>query len=134
MLLNRFKSFNIEDPLEIKEINERIVSGLREKENEHELQRAKDKKSVIGAKELSRTPIGKSYTPNRTGKKMICLGSRKEDRKAFIANARELFQKGREVLAKWRDGDYSVPYPVGLYPPSMPKRGDLLPGALLACC
>ena len=39
---------------------------------------------------------------------------------------KDLYSKGKEVLKNWKNGDYSVPYPLGLYPPSMPKLGELL--------
>jgi len=124
------KALDVEDE-EVEIINEGIVSDLREKEKEYELARAAEKKGVLGARRMALTPIGAAYQPERRGRKTLCIGE-KDERKLFMAFARHVFKKGRAVLAQWRDGNYRVPYPVGLYPPSMVKQGNLLGEAVLS--
>jgi hypothetical protein len=34
---------------------------------------------------------------------------------------KDLFAEARSVRERWRVGDYSLPYPMGLYPPPQPK-------------
>lgn len=46
---------------------------------------------------------------------------------AIIRFFRALMQKARAVRERWKLGDVTVPYPPGLYPPSMPKLANVLP-------
>jgi hypothetical protein len=39
---------------------------------------------------------------------------------------KELMHRARAVRQRWKIGDIAVPYPPGLYPPSMPKLADVL--------
>lgn len=118
-------AMGVTEPREREQYNKEIVEGLREAEKLSEATRVEAKKGVVGAKRLALTPIGTPYTPDRKGIKTICLGT-KEERREFVTFVRELIREAREVLAEWRRGNYTRPYPLGLYPPSMAKRGNLL--------
>jgi len=59
---------------------------------------------------------------------MICLRSDKEDRISFISFTKILVQWGREVFEEWKKGNTALKYPLGLYPPSMPKLANVVGG------
>lgn len=68
-----------------------------------------------------------TYAPKVFGKRMICLSTVPELRKNFIAFFRRQHERAREVLHQWRAGAWNVPFPIGLFPPAMPRRGDFMP-------
>lgn len=114
-------AFNIEDPKEQAEINAAIVRRVGEREEEFRKERQKEGKSVMGRERLALQPMDKPYIPNRHGRKMWCISSDLELRKAFISMLKHLVERAREVYERWRVGDFSAPFPAGLYPPAMRK-------------
>ncbi len=84
----------------------------------------KEGKSVIGSNRLLNQSLNTSYQPKRTGKRMACLCDDVQLRIDFIGFLKDLYAKARTVLERWKSGDYSLPYPLGLYPPSMPKLAE----------
>ncbi|MCB0309673.1 MAG: transposase [Bdellovibrionales bacterium] len=122
-------AFDIHDPEEKQRINQRIVERVKELEGEYRKERKEKGLRVKGAKNLMLTPLDTPYVPKRTGRKMWCICRDIELRKAFISAVKALVQKGKEVYERWHAGDFSVPYPLGLFPPSMPKLGEHI-GAL----
>lgn len=114
------------------EYNRKILKQIQEAEDEFEQERRREGRSCIPFTKLISTPIGKPYQPERSGKKMLCHCHDKEIRKAVIRECQELIARGREVLMRWRAGDYSLPFPLGLFPPSMPRTGELLPAKTAA--
>lgn len=118
--------FGITDEQEQKKRNEKIKRRLREEERKYREIRKKEGKTVIGAAKLRRQNLDLSYTPEKAGKKMWCLSSDVALRKAFISYAKSLVVQAKEVQKRWAVGDFSVPYPLGLYPPSMPKLAEPL--------
>ena len=63
----------------------------------------------------------------RSGKRSVCVSERKKDRREFMKHFWELVQKAKEVVKRWKLGDFSVPYPPGLYAPNMPRLANILP-------
>jgi hypothetical protein len=57
---------------------------------------------------------------------MWCLSEKRSIRVTFIRFFKELMHRARAVRQRWKIGDIAVPYPPGLYPPSMPKLADVL--------
>jgi hypothetical protein len=41
-------------------------------------------------------------------------------------SVKSLIEKAKEVYKRWLDGDFSVAYPLGLYPPNLPKQAHLI--------
>lgn len=115
------EAFHINESTQKVEINARIVSTVREREENFRKARQKEGKSVIGAERLSLQPMDKPYVPNRYGRKMWCICSDIELRKTFITNLKYLVRRAMEVYERWRLGDFTVPFPAGLYPPAMRK-------------
>jgi hypothetical protein len=56
---------------------------------------------------------------------MWCLSDKRSLRVSFIAFFKKLMATARAVREKWRQGDASVRYPPGLFPPSMPKLANV---------
>ena len=67
-----------------------------------------------------------TYRPKRSGRRMWCLSEKRSVRVEFIRFFKALMQKARAVRERWKLGDVTVPYPPGLYPPSMPKLANVL--------
>jgi hypothetical protein len=119
-------AFGIEDS-EVKEVNESILMQVREKEAEYRALRHAEDRTVIGANRLMLQPIDTSYTPHREGRKMWVLSTDKALRKECITWIKSLVEEARRVYGLWKKGDFSCPFPPGLFPPSMPKLAECIP-------
>lgn len=120
------KCFDI-TPNELEEVYEDLCSRLREKEKEHRAWRAQAGQALVGARTLSLTPIGAPYTPrSRDGLRMYCHCEDRAVRQEIITWIKTLIADGQEVYERWKRGDYSLSYPLGLYPPAMPKIAEIL--------
>ena len=120
------EAFGIVDPAEQEKMNQRILTFIRHREERARKQRKRDKKGVIGADRLVAQPLDRYYEPKRSGRRMWCLADKKSIRVSFIATLKRLIDKARQVYRKWFLGDFSEPYPLGLYPPGMPKLAEPL--------
>jgi REP element-mobilizing transposase RayT len=119
--------FGVTDEQHRREINKETMRRLRAREEMHERERLARGYGVIGAERLVAEPMNKPYLPaKRKGKKMWCICRDVEMRKRFIAEVKRRVRIAREVFKRWQIGDFSVEYPPGLYPPSMPKRVEAL--------
>jgi hypothetical protein len=119
-------AFGISDPEERAHYNKRLVERVRTIEERAARIRAREKKRVIGAHNLKHATFNLSYLSNRSGKRMWCLCEKRSLRIRFIMFLKQLIEKAKLVQENWRLGDYSLPYPLGLYPPSMPKLAEPL--------
>lgn len=107
-------------------INALLIARVRLLEERAERRRIQDKKRVFGRERLLAQVLDTTYRPRRTGRRMWCLSEKRSVRVRFIRFFKELMQQARAVRARWRAGDMTVPYPPGLYPPSMPKLANML--------
>jgi hypothetical protein len=119
------QAFNIIDPAEQRKINARLLDRISHLEQRAATKRLKEKKSLIGRDRLIAQPLSLSYIPKRSGKRMWCLADKRSLRTAFIKFFKKLMATARSVREKWRQGDTSVRYPPGLFPPSMPKLANV---------
>lgn len=106
--------------------NKQIEDGVRALEAE--LQRAREAKGrrVFGAEYLASEAMRLDYRPKRIGRRMWCRCDDKEVRKVIIGKLKAALAEGREVYEMWKRGDYSKPYPLGLYPPARPRTANLM--------
>lgn len=118
------EAFGITSEQEQQYINERIVAHVRHLEERARQKRLREQKNVIGAKKLRAQSFNLSYRPDRKGRRSWCLSDDIRLRVAFIEFLKDLRDKAKEVFSKWRAGDLSIPYPPGLYPPSLPKFAE----------
>jgi hypothetical protein len=107
-------------------LNEQLIARIRFLEERAEKKRVQEKKRVFGRERLLAQVLDTTYRPRRTGRRMWCLSEKRSVRVEFIRFFKALMQKARAVRERWKLGDVTVPYPPGLYPPSMPKLANSL--------
>ena len=120
------EAFGYHSPEQQQKINQQLVSRIRLLEERAERKRAREKKRVFGRDRLLTQIFDTSYRPRRNGRRMWCLSEKRSVRVEFIRFFKALMQKARAVRERWKLGDVTVPYPAGLYPPSMPKLANVL--------
>ena len=118
------EAFGITDSTEQEAVNKKLIARIRTLEERAANVRKREGKKVMGREKLVRQPISTSYQSKRSGKRMACLSDDVQLRIDFIGYLKDLYAKARTVLERWKSGDYSFPYPLGLYPPSMPKLAE----------
>lgn len=107
-------------------INDQLIARIRMLEERAERRRARENRRVFGRERLLAQVFDTTYRPRRTGRRMWCLSEKRSVRREFIRFFRALMQTARAVRVRWKLGDVTVPYPPGLYPPSMPKLANAL--------
>ena len=112
------KRFGITDRKEQLAINRAIVERVRMQEEEHRRERQRRGMGVIGRRKLVQRPVGTPYTPKRSGRKMLTHSNDPEKRRETLKWMMALIRHGREVQEQWRQGDMTVSYPMGLFPPT----------------
>lgn len=120
------EAFDITDSVEQARLNAVILERLRRVEKRAQQKRQLTKKRIIGATALTRQVFNLYYRPRRGGKRMWCLSESRKIRVRFIRFFRELMNRAREIRSMWNRGDFSLPYPLGLYPPCLPKLAEPL--------
>jgi hypothetical protein len=108
-------------------LSEQLLTRVQELEAEARRVRAAGGKRVIGAARLIAQPIDRYYRSKRKGRRMWCLSDDTSLRVRFINHLKDLIAAASATLERWRCGDFSEPYPLGLYPPLMPKLAEPLP-------
>jgi len=108
------------------QINKRLIERVALIEERARRKRSRENRQVIGAEKLRTQPFDLTRQSSRKGKHMWCLSEKRSMRVRFIKFLRDLFEKARDVQARWATGDFSVAYPLGLYPPSFPKLAESL--------
>jgi hypothetical protein len=107
-------------------INKRLIERVRLLEQRAARLRVANNKRIIGRERLVNQVLDVTYRPKRSGRRMWCLSEKRSIRVTFIRFFKELMHRARAVRQRWKIGDIAVPYPPGLYPPSMPKLADVL--------
>lgn len=75
----------------------------------------------------SKQSMLKTYVPKKYGKKMICVSYFKELRSDYIHYFKKKVAQAKHVYKLWKIGDFSLPYPLGLFAPHLPRTVNLLP-------
>ncbi len=119
-------AFNITDLTEQMRLNSVIVNHLRLLEQRARTKRATSRKRIIGKERLVHQRLDTHYRPKRTGKRMWCLSENRGLKVRFIHFFRHLMNEARRISKNWLLGDFSEAYPLGLYPPSLPKLAEPL--------
>ena len=120
------EAFGYRSPEEQQLINKRLIERIRFLEQRAARLRVSTKKRVIGHEKLVNQVLDVNYCPKRSGRRMWCLSEKRSVRVTFIKFFKELMHKARAVRQGWKIGDFTVPYPPGLHPPSMPKLANVL--------
>lgn len=93
---------------EIKKIVSRDERSLREE---------RGNKKVLGKEKIIAQKIHKEFLPKEMGRRMWCICQDVERRIGFIAFIKELRTRAKEVAERWSRGDFSIPFPAGLFAP-----------------
>lgn len=120
------EAFGFHSPEQHRDLNEQLIARIRLLEERAAKRRTQENKRVLGRERILAQAFDTTYRPRRTGRRMWCLSERRGVRLKFIRFFKALMQKARAVRERWRLGDVAVPYPPGLYPPSMPKLANSL--------
>ena len=118
------ETFGYHSPEQQQRMNEQLIARIRSLEERAERKRVREKKRVFGRDRLISQVFDTTYRPRRKGRRMWCLSEKRSVRIDFIRFLGALMQKARAVREKWKLGEVAVPYPPGLYPPSMPKLAN----------
>lgn len=116
---------------DIPAIKQSIITKVRQLESDFRKARTRP---CMGVKALKSQPMNQAYTPNKFSPSMWCISSDKERRIAFINLIKNLRAQATAVYQKWKTGDLSVPYPLGLFPPRFPRLANLVPETIFSCC
>lgn len=109
----------------LEELSNSIPQRILEREQDYTEQRELDKKTVIGERRLIEQPLDKPHQSERKGRKTFCISYDRDLRRRFIKAVKTLIDRASEIYQLWRKGEFTEPYPVGLYPPSMPKMVEM---------
>ncbi|MBN8551024.1 MAG: hypothetical protein J0M12_17055, partial [Deltaproteobacteria bacterium] len=82
--------------------------------------------SIIGKNRLLNQRLETNHQSKRAGKRTFCLSENRKKRIQFIKFFRRLMDEARRISRNWLLGDFSERYPMGLYPPSLPKLAEPL--------
>jgi REP element-mobilizing transposase RayT len=115
------------------QLKERLLQRVQEIEHEMVAIRARQQISLPSDFEVASQPIDAPYTPTTFGCRMWCICGDVPLRIAFISFIKKLRAKAREVRLKWLQGDWTEPFPTGLFPPSPPILANLLPAHMRRC-
>jgi REP element-mobilizing transposase RayT len=88
-------------------------------------------KAGLNPERLKRQSMLTNYQPKKFGKRMICLAASATLRREFIKVYRALADMAAAAFKSWQKGEI-VPFPSGLFPPSLPRRSNLVPALVLS--
>ena len=109
------------------QIHETLLNAVRIMESDLREQHIKNKKAFAGFTALCHQSMVKRYTPTKFGKRMICLSKSIERRQQFIGEFKAMCALARKVYENWKGGDYSIPFPPGLFAPPPPRLCNIVP-------
>jgi REP element-mobilizing transposase RayT len=118
------------DQMSIEELNKKVLTRIREIEQEMAMLRKQERIILPTPYQIVTQPIDTPYSPTTFGRRMWCICGNIEVRLAFIAFVKQLLLQARDVRQAWARGDFSRPFPPGLFPPCPPILANLLPSFL----
>ena len=113
----------LEDPSseDLEEINDGVVSKVRENEEEYKAARLAKGYKVIGAQRLMRQSIKKSYSSDHlVGRHLSYMTDCNRDRLEWVRQFKEFCEACRIAYEAWKIGNYRVEWPPGSFRPAMP--------------
>lgn len=105
------------------QIDELIISRVQRKEGSARNCRTRP---VLGALALKTQNMDIPHQPKKFARKMICISSDRSLRLDFLRWAKDLFFRAKQTYTGWKNGDFTLIYPPGLFPPRHPRRANLL--------
>ena len=98
-----------------------LVKAVRQRELTLTKERRESGKSVIGSRRLQTQKVNLKYYPKKFGKRMLVICRDIELRKTCIKAYKYLCSLCRQVYLKWKSGDLSASFPIGMFAPGRPK-------------
>ena len=114
------------ETLDSSEIKNQITARIQESESTLKEERTQP---VLGSKTLKLRPIDTPYSPQKFGKRMICICHRKELRIAYIQWFKEQVEKARAAYQKFKTGDSLALPPPGFFTPGGSLKANIVPFA-----
>ncbi len=109
------------------ELHQKVIDRVREIEQEMALVRAEKVISIPSAANAITRSMHRTYSPKTFGRRMWCISGDIPLRIAFIRFIKTLRKKAYEVRQQWIRGNWTEPFPPGLFPPCIPPLANLLP-------
>lgn len=103
------------------------INGQVEKARQ---KRIKEQRQVVGATRLYQMSMLLTYVPTKFGRKSVCLGSTRAEVIDYLTFFKQLVIEAKAVFERWKKNDFSILYPIGMYPPHLPKTGNYLASIL----
>ena len=120
--MEAFGSYNEEDR---KEQNELVLQLIELQEAKFRRLRQIEGRTVIGQAALRAAHLETQYlSKNRDGKKMWCICDDIDLRVRYIQWAKAIKQKARDVYERWKVGDFTLPFPPGVFAPTRPMLAN----------
>ncbi len=113
--------FHITDESERKAYNDEIKEKVKLAEDDNNTERRLKGLAVIGKNKLISAAMDLNYRSKKRGRRMLCISDDPKLRRNSIDDIRAREEEARVVLKKWKVGDFTHPFPLGLFPPGMPK-------------
>ena len=117
--------FGITDSKEVEKTNKDVFDQLRAMEEEHAATRLKERKGVLGAKNLRLQPFMKHHVPGESERRIFVISSIKELRISFIEEFKDLCELCKEYFFQSLKG-ISCEWPPGMFRPSYRLRASAL--------
>jgi hypothetical protein len=108
-------------------MKQRLYEALAKEEKRAEHTRKQEKRTVVGAAALAEQNPHKPYKPKKFGKRVWCISTCPELRKAFIELYAELCQLADEAYKKALGTFEHVRVPLGMFAPPRRPTGSILP-------
>jgi hypothetical protein len=111
--------YGISDSAEIETIRQRIVTAVRDQEQQYAATRKKASTKAIGAEELQRAPFMKPHTPKKKDRKIFLICRDTELRLSLLESLRKTMARCRECYQLAKAG-LRVEWPPGTFVPWFP--------------
>jgi REP element-mobilizing transposase RayT len=125
------EAFGITATEDREEENNLALELIQHEESEFRKKRQSEGKTVIGGAALRAAHLETQYlSKNRDGKKMWCICDDIDLRVRYIQWAKAIKQKARDVYERWKVGDFTLPFPPGVFAPTRPMLANMSPQAI----
>jgi hypothetical protein len=114
-----FRALGVVNDEDVRECLYEVVAMVRAREKTLINERKADKKGVVGKWALIKASPLKAHIPKKTQPRMLCLGSSRKQRAAFIEWFNQWDKACRHVYRQWRRG-IKEPFPALGFPPRDP--------------
>ena len=108
------------------EIRLTVLAEFERDARELRAEHARNGKGYIGATALRRQSMLRDHTPEKFGKRMICICSDLEMRKRYIEHFRALAREAALAFQAWKKGILTRKIPPGMFAPRMPCLASAL--------